>query len=70
MNIVSLNGAWKLTYGPQQPDSPTTPQQLASSNWPTVPATVPGNVELDLIAAGKLPAELARGNNVYQLREL
>ncbi len=64
---VPLNGRWALRYGPQDALAPESPAALQRSQWPTVEATVPGNVELDLIAAGKLP-ELYRGHRIYQLR--
>lgn len=66
---MSLNGTWSLTYGrcPQCVNgvSPASPP----ASWPTIPATVPGNVELDLAAAGRIePPE--RGNRIYQLLKL
>ncbi len=68
LRAVSLDGAWTLRYGPQTNDAPADPAGLASSTFQTVPATVPGNVELDLIAAGRLP-ELHIGNNIELARE-
>ena len=65
MRTISLNGTWQLTYGPQQPGHT---HSAPLTDWPTVPAAVPGNVELDLIAAGVLP-ELSTGNNIYLLRD-
>lgn len=67
---ICLNGEWTLRYGPQrvaatEMDSPDIP-----ADWEALPARVPGNVELDLIRAGRLPADLDRGHNIYQLREL
>jgi len=59
MSTFSLDGVWQLTYGPQGSEP---------AACPTIPATVPGNVELDLMAAGVLP-ELAYANNIYLLRE-
>lgn len=59
MSIISLDGTWQLSYGPQGSD----PERL-----PTIPATVPGNVELDLMAAGVLP-QLAYADNIYLLRQ-
>ena len=49
MKQINLNGTWRLTYGPQQSryDHATPPP-----TWPTIPAHVPGNVELDLVADG------------------
>jgi beta-mannosidase len=66
---VPLDGDWQLSYGDQRPDGPRTPAELAQAHWPTIAATVPGNVELDLMQAGKLP-DLSIGNNIYRLREL
>lgn len=68
---VSLDGAWRLSYGPQRADGPRTPDELAAAKptWTAVDATVPGNVEIDLMKAGKLP-DLAVGNNIYLLRDL
>ena len=62
---VNLNGTWKLTYGPC-PDAPKNlPQSSPPADWPTIAAAVPGNVELDMVAAGRLEP-LERGNRVYQ----
>jgi beta-mannosidase len=69
MPSYTLSGRWTLTYGPQDGQAPATPQALRASAWPTIPATVPGNVELDLMAAGKLP-ELSVGTNIHLLRGL
>ena len=65
---ISLNGPWKLFYGPHDKNSPASPAELAAKNWPEIPATVPGNVELDLLAAGKIKNP-ETGNNVYDLRK-
>ena len=66
--VLSLNGQWTLRYERQTPDAPATPDELASSNWPSVEAHVPGNVELDLMRAGILP-DLEVGTNIFRLRE-
>ena len=70
MRHIDLNGQWKLQYGKQEIpamelDSPRIPQDFTM-----VDALVPGNVELDLMRAGHLPAQLERGNNIYDLRPL
>ena len=65
MQEITLNGAWQLAYGPQREGELVSPE--APADWPSVPATVPGNVELDLVRAGVLP-ELSVGNNIYLLR--
>ena len=66
---ISLDGSWRLSYGPQRSDGPRSPGELALAGWPAIAATVPGNVELDLMKAGLLP-ELSVGTNIYRLREL
>ncbi|MCC7409698.1 MAG: hypothetical protein IT442_16655 [Phycisphaeraceae bacterium] len=70
---TSLNGSWHLFHGPQLPragaEAPGTPGELVAAKWPAIPATVPGNVEIDLMAAGELP-EISKGNNILLLREL
>ena len=67
---TSLNGAaWSLTYG-ACPDYPkNTPQTAPPADWPTIPATVPGNVEIDMAAAGKIEP-LEKGNRVLQALKL
>ena len=67
-NGFSLNGSWKLYYGLYNKNSPETPDELMNSNWPVIPATVPGNVELDLLAAGIIDNP-EFGNNIYALRK-
>ena len=59
MSIFDLDGTWQLSYGPQG---------LDPEAFPAIPAIVPGNVELDLMAAGVLP-DLVKANNIYLLRE-
>ena len=64
---LTLNGQWKLYYGQFMENAPANPGELQKSNWPSVPATVPGNVEIDLLAAGKIKnPELDK--NIYDLR--
>ena len=65
---ISLNGSWKLYYGPYDKNAPVTPDGLKNKNWQEVPATVPGNVELDLLASGKIKNPEV-GNNIYDLRK-
>ncbi|MCC7145634.1 MAG: hypothetical protein IT443_04240 [Phycisphaeraceae bacterium] len=67
---ISLNGSWQLSFGPQDqspPSAPATPAQLDAAHLPAIPAAVPGNVELDLMAAGLLP-DVTKGNNIHLLR--
>ncbi len=65
---IPLNGPWKLSYGLYDKSAPQTPAELKAQGWPEIPATVPGNVELDLLAAGVIKnPEL--GNNINDLRK-
>lgn len=64
---VSLDGKWSLSYWPQ-PDSGAVRSLPLNFAAETVPATVPGNVELDLLAAGKIDDPMI-GANVYKLRK-
>ncbi len=66
---MDLNGKWKLSFGSQDNSAPKNPVELKKSDWPVIDASVPGNVELDLIEAGYLPEDLEKGNNVYELRK-
>ena len=68
MQQISLNGIWKLTYGPQANHS-SLAEPLIPAEWSMITAEVPGNVELDLMAAGLLP-DISVGNNIYLLRQL
>lgn len=65
---ISLNGSWKLYYGPYDKNAPATPDELNTKNWPTVSATVPGNVELDLLASGIIKNPEI-GNYINDLRK-
>ena len=67
--IISLNGRWLLRYDREEGECPASPDEIEKSGWTAVPANVPGNVEIDLVRAGKLP-EPTVGHNVYELREL
>jgi beta-mannosidase len=69
MHTISLDGLWTLSYGPQHRDGLDSPADLAQAGWPTIPASVPGNVELDLMAAGKLD-DPSTGDRIYALRKL
>ena len=69
MQQVSLNGTWELRYSPQHEKGPNSPEELARTAWPTVAATVPGNVELDLVTSGKLDENIEIGSRVYELRK-
>ena len=59
MKRISLDGAWTLRHA----------LEGAAEETPPIPATVPGNVEIDLIAAGELP-DLYHGANIFSARPL
>lgn len=61
MKKYSLNGAYTLYYADEQEN----PSGMAGME--SVPAVIPGNVEIDLMNAGKLP-DIFFGNNVKLLR--
>jgi beta-mannosidase len=63
---MTLNGTWKLFYYPSCEKEISTPKELESANVDCIPAKVPGNVELDLSAAGILPADLFKGMNILE----
>ena len=58
---MTLNGNWKLYYCPHGEGNIHELHKL-----PSIPAKVPGNVELDLSAAGILPKELFKGMNILE----
>lgn len=65
---LNLDGKWSLSFW-QQPEEPvTSPEGMESVEFTTIPATVPGNVEIDLMAAG-LEADPRIGNNNYLTRK-
>lgn len=65
---LDLNGEWQLSYW-QQPDEPiTSPEEMSGIAYKTIPAIVPGNVELDLMKAGLL-ADVSVGSNNYLTRQ-
>src|SRR5258708_21091449 len=62
-----LNGTWQLRFGPQKVAARSMARPDIPSAFAMVPASVPGNVELDLVRAGRLPADLDHGQNIYRL---
>lgn len=67
MMRTSVNGPWRLYFFPQGTKVVKQPSELAASGLTSVEATVPGNVELDLVAAGILPDPFV-GDNIHLLR--
>ena len=64
---ISLNGKWDLGFWGQEGDPLTDPAAIAGLKTSRLSATVPGNVELDLLAAGMIENPEI-GNNIYKLR--
>lgn len=67
-DVISLNGPWNLAYWPQAEKPVNDPVQLKALKVENIAASVPGNVELDLLAAGKIKDPMI-GSNVYSLRQ-
>lgn len=63
---MNLNGKWKLYFYQNGSVAVENPADLAKDGIQTVPCTVPGNVELDLSAAGILPEDLFKGENILK----
>ncbi|MBK1877820.1 hypothetical protein JIN87_13160 [Pelagicoccus mobilis] len=70
MDRKHLDGSWKLQFGPQVNRASQSDTIQIPESFNGIAATVPGNVELDMIEAGLLPADLDHSHNVYKLREL
>ncbi len=66
-SLISLNGEWQLDYWPQPDREAVRTPASVPKDAPRVKATVPGNCELDLIAAGILPPSEV-GLNARKLR--
>lgn len=67
-STISLNGKWNLSYW-RQPEQPiVAPEEMKDATINTIEATVPGNVELDLLSAGLIEDPMI-GNNVNDLRK-
>ncbi len=70
----SLDGAWTLYYAPHREVKPNLPflslteQSLKTLGYPSVPAVVPGNFELDLLRAGVIE-EPFYGSNIIDLQQ-
>ncbi len=64
--MLDLNGTWELRYHPENEGTWDTPAALIGR--PSIPAQVPGNVELDLVAAGVEPDPFF-GDNLYRFRK-
>ena len=65
---ISLNGSWDLKFFPQPKNAVTCPKELENVDVQQIEATVPGNVELDLLKAGLITNPMV-GSNIYTLRK-
>lgn len=67
--VISLNGNdWTLTFWEQPDDEAVrTLKDMKSVKTKTISATVPGNVELDLMEAGLYPKDIMVGNRAYEI---
>lgn len=63
---MNLNGKWKLYYYHHSKLFVNSVDELKSKSVPSITGTVPGNVELDLIAAGMLPEDIFKGENILK----
>ena len=64
-----LNGKYRLYYYDATELSIAEPSQLQERKIPFIDAQVPGNVELDLSAAGLLPEDLYFGENIRKVQQ-
>ncbi len=67
MQSISLDGIWNLYYQHENQVDIKHPDDLKASGIRHIPGRVPGNVELDLVAAGELPEPFC-ADNVKLLR--
>jgi len=71
-HTISLNSgeasSWSLYFGLQDENAPQSPRELLRSGFTKIPATVPGNVEVDLQNAGLIKDPMI-GDRVYDLRK-
>jgi len=66
---VPLDGEWTLRHFLEGSKVITKPDDLLAADLTPLPATVPGNVEIDLMAAGEIKDPFF-GDNCLQLRPL
>jgi beta-mannosidase len=69
MQRIALDGNWQLSFFPEESLPISAPADLNHPGLKTIPATVPGNVEIDLVNAGLL-SEPFQGNHIFDLRRL
>jgi beta-mannosidase len=68
--VVDLDGAWSFAIADHRLDHPvSSTDDLLAAGLEVLPATVPGSVELDLLANGRIEDPFG-GMNVVELRRL
>lgn len=67
MQRISLDGDWHLYFFPEESRTAAGPSDLEPSGLTPIQASVPGNVEIDLVKAGLLPDPFI-SNNIFKLR--
>lgn len=65
----TLNGEWTLVYRSSGGPSARSLDEAMALGYESIPATVPGTIEEDLVAAGRLP-DLYVGENIRRAWEL
>lgn len=63
---MKLDGQWKLFYYQNGEYDISSVSELVEKGVPHISATVPGNVELDLIREGLLPEDIFRGTKITE----
>ena len=66
-DIIDLGGQWTLHFWPQSADPVRSPETMSGVSYKTISARVPGNVELDLQAAGLIRDPMI-GANIWDIR--
>lgn len=65
----SLNGQWTLYFGEQKEQKEAELTELRKAELRKIPATVPGNVELDLMEHDYLPKDIYMGENILEVQK-
>ena len=66
-SVVSLNGKWNLHFWPQSETAITSPELMQTISYKTISSQVPGNVEIDLQAAGLIRDPMIAAN-IWDIR--
>ena len=69
MKTYFLDGQWELFCSPLSAEEITTPEMLKTPGVFSIPATVPGDIELDCAAAGIAPEDPYFGMNAEYFRK-